>query len=156
MVKAYSDENWNATRIDFAVAWTGNSQNNTVTEIRANSFSLWTTFAFRVGRHAQFLAGPNFHWFENGDPEAKKIETSFPGRFYLGSNSLKGFIEYELKVGKLQNDTKQNVGTFNSGFEFRIMNDFWITYTAGIRDFTDDESKFLTDLKIHYAFAKKK
>jgi hypothetical protein len=156
MIKAYSEENWNATRIDFAAAWTGKSKNNTVTEISANSFSLWMTFAFRIGRHGQFLAGPNFHWFENDDLEAKKIETSFPGRFYLGSNSLKGFIEYELKIGKLQNDTKQNVATFNSGFEFRMKDDFWITYTAGIRDFTDDESKFVTDLKIHYAFAKKK
>ncbi|HTJ50917.1 MAG TPA: hypothetical protein VL443_15750 [Cyclobacteriaceae bacterium] len=153
MVKKYSQDNWNATRIDIALAWTGETIDSLAENLHASSFAFWTTLAFRLGSHGQFIVGPNFHWFKTGDVEGKKIETSIPTRFYIGSNNIKGFIEYELKIVKLQNDEDQNSGTFNSGFEFRVKNDFWITYSAGIKNFFDSDSKFVTNLKVNYALS---
>lgn len=144
--KFENNSQWNAERLDIAIAAVCASPDSLAKNLKFDAFCAWITYAMPIGEKGQFLLGANagsnmlndnFYW-----------NVSVPVRIYIGSNDLKGLAEIQYLYKQQYNDNKLFA---RLGCEYRLHGNIWLNFTAGIqRNFTDNSSDLVSDFKIIY------
>jgi len=157
-VSAFNAENWNGSRLDFAVAWVGASPDSLIKNVHSDNFLIWATAAIKPGKnndHGQLLIGVNFQRPRTLIGESKANST-FTGnvRYYEGNKNFRGFLEFQYSA---ERQTKIEKGLLNLGAELRVRNEFWIAFSAGVDDVFQEGvgSSFVSSVDIRYAYNRK-
>lgn len=130
----FKEQNWNATKVDFAVAFVGRSEDQFASGLKFNKFSSWLTIASKCQDWGQWLNGINYSYAENifSEKEKKNIafsQFSYSSRLFVGSNELKGFVEGQYMYNGFD---KSNNGFLNLGGEYALGNSgIWLHCYAG-------------------------
>jgi hypothetical protein len=157
-VTAFNAENWNGTRLDFAVAWVGASPDSLVKNVHSDNFLVWVTAAIKPGKnndHGQLLIGLNFQRPRTleGESEANSTLTGNL-RYYEGNKNFRGFLEFQYSS---ERQTKIDKGLLSLGAELRVRNEFWIVFSAGVDDVFREGagSSLVSSVDIRYAYNRK-
>jgi hypothetical protein len=138
----YKRDNWNASKLDLALAVLLNSPDSLLKNVYYKKSSFWLTGSIKPGaqnRNSQILVGINiFHEQKLKEAldtmEFNKINFSIPARVYLGSNKYKGFAEFQYSfqtflypgTWSLQSNTLLSFGT-----EINIKDGIWLLINGG-------------------------
>ena len=151
-IEEYKEENWNASRLDLAIAWVGQSSNEQLSSAQFSSFSFWLTWAIRAHKNGQLLLGTNFI-----RPRAINDEkmTKWSGnlRYYVGTQAFRGFLETQYKIEK--NLPVEETLLLNLGAELRIGSQFWLSVSGGLNNYlaeTESFNKLVSSIEIKYGF----
>jgi hypothetical protein len=148
----YKKENWNATKLDIALAILGTSADSLFDNLKFNRADLWITWAQKIGKKAQLLLGLNAQSVNNlTDTSNSASNSSFsnisiPARFLMGTNRVKGFVEAQYSyLGEL----KHNKFFFSLGAEVNIIDGVWVNLTGGFDENTSLKiSKFIANFNL--------
>lgn len=165
--------NWNATRLDLALALKGVSTTKSLAGLTNPSFHVWLTKAVKVKNWGQLLLGAHGdYWFNGYDPELSFNDTSgsnfsLSSRFYVGElnrfpstgllhlENVKGFIEYEFERNWDYSIQKDLV---NIGLEFGVSETLWFNVSGGVEgvlfDYPDFTSRLVGSLDFKWGFLK--
>jgi hypothetical protein len=151
----YKEKEWNASRVDFAIALVGASSDSLAKNTKFDSFNFWMTSSIKSGKSGQFLIGGHVKVLSDVDIEGNKNEDimyTLNARYYLGTKEFRGFAEFQLK-----DEDANTSGLYNMGAEFRATNKFWIVFNAGIEDIYGDgnKSRFKASVNLKYSFNQK-
>jgi hypothetical protein len=130
----YKNKNWNAGKLDIAVAFVGRSSDQFTSNLKFDKISSWVTGSIRCKDWGQWLHGINYSYADNvfSDKEKKTIsfsQFSYTTRLFVGSNNLKGFIEGQYLYNGFD---ESNNGFLNIGGEFALgQSGIWIHCYAG-------------------------
>jgi len=132
------NKNWNARRLDVALAWLATSPDSLANNLQSNRWAGWVTYSEPVGKHGQLLIGFNYTHhladtlvIENGIARAISQFTSIaiPLRMYLGNNRLKGFSELQYQYHSIHNT---QAPLLNLGAEANPFKGIWIEFNVGV------------------------
>lgn len=154
-IEKYKKDNWNASRLDIAMAWVGQSKDSLLSKAQFSSFSLWLTGALRVHKGGQLLIGFKSSLPRSEKKDSTKFNFTFNLRYYLGTQDFRGFLEAQYQYKKF--DVNEKVLLLNLGAEFRLNNNFWIVVSGGIDNYLKVDNpfnKFVTSLDLRYGFNK--
>lgn len=145
--KQYKNNNWNAEKLDFAVAYVGKSPDSLLSNVSFRNFSLWGTYAIPIKKFAQILLGVNYQL--NNLQDKNYSSFSFSNRNYFGSNRIKVFFEEQIESNKYLGE-KINL-LLNFGAEVNLKNGFWIDLNAGVvKNYNNSSSDFISQLRFRY------
>lgn len=143
----FKEDNWNAEKLDFAFALTGDSPDSLVSNIGYNSFSLWGTYARPIFKNGQLLLGLNYRNIILGSVRTNLISIS--SRCYFGSNRLKVMAEGQYEYDSFEGFNRVLA---NSGAEYNIKNGVWLDLTVGLQwNLTDNSSDLVTRFRFRYS-----
>jgi hypothetical protein len=137
---------WNARRLDLACAVVGASSDSIAKNLLFDSFQAWITYACPMGDYGQFLLGGN----AGCRMQSNKVfwNVSIPARVYIGSNDLKGLVEFQYQY-KQQFSINSYVARL--GCEYRLYDNIWLNFSAGVdKNMTNNTSCLVSDFKIVY------
>ena len=148
----YKKENWNATKLDIAIAILGTSADSLFKNLKFNRADLWVTWAQKIGKKSQFLLGLNAQSARNLADTTKDSKNSnysnisIPARYLIGTNRVKGFAEAQYSyLGEL----KQHKFFFSLGVELNIVDGVWLNLSGGFDENTSlDISKFIANFNL--------
>ena len=132
------NKNWNARRLDVAVAWLATSPDSLTNNLRSSRWAGWITYSEPLGKHGQLLIGLNLTYHlldtlvvENGVLRTVDQFTSvaIPLRLYLGNNRLKGFAEFQYQYHSIQNT---RAPLLNLGTEVNPLKGIWMEFNVGV------------------------
>ncbi len=151
-IETFKEENWNASRLDFAIAWVGQSGNDELKGTRFSSFNLWLTWAIRAHKNGQLLLGT---YYSRPKSIEDKVMTrwSANARYYIGTQAFRGFLEGQFKFEDHQEVEKSLL--VNIGTELRIGSRFWVNLSGGLDNYlaeSDPFSKLVSSIEIKYGF----
>ncbi len=147
----YLEKNWNAEKLDFAVAWVGQSADSLLKNVRYSAFNTWLTWSLPAFKEkGQFLLGG---YYRNYLSEGKSLHSaSLSSRLYIGSNRFKGFAEAQ---GQYVSLTESASFWMSLGAELNVYNGIWIDFNAGlIKDFKANTSRFTNQFTFRYTLPK--
>ncbi|MGC3945740.1 MAG: hypothetical protein QM762_14665 [Chryseolinea sp.] len=136
----YKKVNWNAKKLDVALAILYSSPDSLVKNIRFNRADFWLAGALRTGRNSQFMYGLNARTFKdlkNGSEQGSEktyFNISVPARYLIGTNRLKGFGELQYSFDNLEERTRFLI---NLGSEINVVDGLWINFYGGLDYDTD-------------------
>jgi hypothetical protein len=149
---AYKKEQWNAKKLDVAIALLYSSPDSLVENIRFNRADLWLSGALPTGPYSQFMYGLNARTFRDlkDGSEATRDKSYFnisiPARYLIGTNRLKGFAELQYSYDNLEESSRFLV---NLGSEINVVDGLWINLYGGLDyDSTAGDSSFVTNFNI--------
>ncbi len=149
LIERYEENNWNAKKLDLAVAIKGTSIDSLADNVEFKQVAAWLTYSNGINNWGQWLFGINYNY---DDLINENNKLSFNARLYAGKNRIKGFIE-----GQYQIESFEDVNSFllNSGFELNVIGSLWADINFGIESIDSniaDGSDFLSDFNIRYRF----
>jgi hypothetical protein len=155
----FKESMWNANRFDLAVAWVGESKDTLIKNSQFSSFNLWMTYAVAIGQGSQLLFGTNLVLprTEKNDSISNNFAITANIRYYLGTSSVRGFIESQYKYQNYS--SLQRSLLFNLGGEFRLGQQFWVVANAGVNNYLglkSPVSALVSSLNLRYGFNKSK
>jgi len=152
MIDNYVKDHWNARKWDLAVAFTGQSGDALIRNIRYSSFSAWTTYALPTFKQSgQLLVGLHWQNYRSLD-DTLQNNISLNLRHYYGANRLKFFVEGQYQY--LQ-ETEASTALANFGGELNIRGGLWIDFHAGLqKDFSNNRSSFVSQFSFRYTIPK--
>ena len=128
----YKKKYWNSEKFDVAIALVTRSPDQFAANLKFNKLSVWATYALPCNDWGQLLIGGNFSKASTySDKEKKSIDfnqKSLSGRLYVGSNNLKGFVEYQNMYNGVD---KSKNNFFTLGGETTILNGIWLHFYGG-------------------------
>lgn len=141
---------WNATRLDWALAWTAASKDSTAQGATFHAFDVWVTGSFRLGKWGQWLIGINgtaphsdsgFFYNLNGIT-----------RLYAGLNKVKGIFEFQYSFAHTSIDSKSD--QFQGGIEVKLSKSLWAVALAGYQSKISGNfySQLISSLNLKYGF----
>lgn len=154
----YRKANWNANKLDLALAVLGSSKDSLLGSARFSRVDLWGTFALRSGANAQTLFGVNVGYGSvdsllKVNNDKKYLHVAIPVRYLVGTNRIKGFCEAQYEY--LQQNKSSN-GLFNLGAEVNPLDGLWLNFYGGINfNASAGTSYFRTNLDIKITLPEK-
>lgn len=151
-IAAYKEENWNASRFDFATAWVGESGSNELAASQFSSTKVWLTWAIRAHKNGQLLVSTQYAHPRMVD-NVRMTKWSSNLRYYAGTQAFRGFLETQYKVEKHTPIEKSIL--VNVGAELRIGSRFWITASGGLNNYLSEAepvNKLLSSIDLKYGF----
>lgn len=151
-IAKYKAENWNASRLDFAMAYVAQSNDDLISNAQFSSFSTWLTGALRVHRGGQLLVGANVV-LPRSVNDSSRVNFSGNLRYYVGTQHFRGFLESQYKFEKYEPVEKTVL--INLGTEFRIGNRFWVVASVGLNNYLtekDPVNKLISSIDLRYGF----
>ncbi|SHM73757.1 hypothetical protein SAMN05444266_110170 [Chitinophaga jiangningensis] len=154
--KDYKRENWNADKLDFALAVMGASRDSMIGNIRFAQVGFWSTYALRTGKNGQTLFGVNAGI--STDTVLKKDATNYfnisvPVRYVMGTNRVKGFGEFQYQY---RGRYAEHHSFLNLGAEFNPVDGLWLNFYGGVdHNFTAGKGSFVTNLDIKITLPEK-
>lgn len=148
----YKKEQWNAKKLDVALALLYSSPDSLVKNIRFNRVDFWLSGALCTGRYSQFMYGLNARTFRDlkdgsiATRDKSYFNISIPARYLIGTNRLKGFGEVQYSYDNLEESSRFLV---NLGSEINVVDGLWINLYGGLDyDSTAGDSRFVTNFNI--------
>jgi hypothetical protein len=135
----YRRDNWNATKLDVAVAILSTSSDSLLKNIQFNRADVWITAGLKVGKSGQLLLGANAQTVTNladtgkTSPNRNYSNISIPVRYLLGTNRIKGFVEAQYSY---RGEFEHHKFLFNLGAEFNIVDGVWANLSGGFDENT--------------------
>lgn len=150
-IQDFKKNNWNASRLDLALAIVGASSDSLAENTEYESFQVWLTQAVRICKIGQLLLGGSMNASEDGT-----TDFTFNGRLYFGNSDVRAYGEYQYKRDESAFATI-NSSLLNLGGEFRVGKKIWIDFYGGVQNFKGDAdaSRFKTSLSVKYALNEK-
>lgn len=154
--KAYKQENWNADKLDIALAIMGASRDSLLGNIRFAQAGWWSTYALRTGKNGQTLIGINAGIA--ADTALKKnaahyFSISVPVRYVFGTNRVKGFGECQYQY---RGRYAEHHSFVNLGAEFNPVDGLWLNVYGGVdHNYTAGKGSFVTNLDIKITLPEK-
>jgi hypothetical protein len=157
-IKKFNQDNWNAGRMDAAVAWLGASSDSLVKNLHYKSWQGWVTFATRPSvnnHHTQFLFGLIGSLDKKINDSLRTANWALNFRWYEGTKDLHAYLEFQAKSDSINHNPTNTL--INLGAEIRIVQNFWIVFSGGVDHVfnSDFEKRFISSLSLKYAFNKK-
>jgi len=144
----YKKENWNATKLDLAVAVLSHSPDSLVKNIEFKKAEIWLTASLKTGKHSQLLLGINGQTFRDlpGYMEDKRYYNfSIPARYLLGTNRAKAFAEAQYSYSSID----KSKFMLNLGTELNVIDGLWINAYGGLDyNLTDETGTWITNFNI--------
>lgn len=160
IMKEFQKQYWNASRLDFGMAWVGESTDSSFSQTQFSSLNLWTTYGLRLKEKGQLLIGGSARL---PNTTSQKIATQgdtpfdFTGnlRLLIGNDKFRFFGETQLRhlnYGKTKNGVLLNLGT-----EVRFSDRFWLVAFGGVENLKDRTSgnwfnRLVSSLDLRYGF----
>lgn len=154
----YKRKNWNAQKLDVALAWAGRSPDSLVGNLSFHRFTAWATLAQPVGQWGQLLIGLNYdqsrNIVETREEDLRRYNLST--RLYAGTNRFKGYLEgqYALLDRRLNGggpNLQSNNLYVHLGGEYGILDGVWVQGYAGFqRNNSDGSSAFTGHLDLRF------
>lgn len=149
IIEEFEENQWNASRLDIAVAYSLLSADTTGESLRSEGLWFWATWASRPSRdntHSQFLLGLTANFFNNDLlPSAGAFDDNnaitLNGRWYEGRNDFKGFLEYQFKHHM---GLDQTMDLLNLGAEIKLKDQYWLVLSGGLQNSLIDADNFGT------------
>jgi hypothetical protein len=151
----HKSENWNASRLDIAIAYVAQSKDDLVSNAQFSSFSAWVTWALRAHKGGQLLIGTNLV-LPRSVNDSSRVNVSTNLRYYVGTQFFRGFLEGQYKFQ--QYEPVERTLLLNLGAEFRLGSRFWVVASVGINNYltdTDPFRKLVSSLDLRYGFNKR-
>jgi hypothetical protein len=139
----YKRDNWNASKLDIAIAVLMNSPDSLLSNAYYKRSSFWLAGAIKPGaknRNAQILLGLNINHEQKvresiDTTRFHKISFALPARVYVGSNRYKGFVEFQYGFETFLMDdnswTVQSNTLINGGAEINVSDGIWAMLSVG-------------------------
>ncbi|MEV4886088.1 hypothetical protein MRBLMN1_004645 [Chitinophaga ginsengisegetis] len=153
LIEKFKSEHWNATRLDGAIAWVGQSRDSLIKNTGFASFNTWLTWALGIGKSSQLLLGGSFSLPRSEFKDSTFINATVNVRYYLGTSGFRGFAETQFKYQNYDNLERSLL--FNFGTEFRVAKSIWIVAEAGIDNYLKEKdpfSAFIASINLRYGF----
>ena len=145
--KNWSEEQWNANIVEWAIAFSGDSRDSLAEDLKFNKVSAWLSGALKVGSWGQLVMGLNAYYQKLVNQNKYKSNLSAAARFYAGMNKLKIYMHLQA-IGQ---ESRQPVWVFHSGMEVKLQKGLWADLYGGIQYGEEaDNGKFITDFKLKY------
>lgn len=156
------ENSWVSQRFDFALSWVGQSPDSLIKNASFSSFHVWATYATKLEKldksgKSQLLVGSSMRFNRTDNPtnDDKIINDNvFTGnvRFYRGTPSFRGFLEYQYKY---EQKKANKIGLINLGAELSIQKKFWVSLSGGIENLygKDPFSQFVSSIDLRYGFS---
>ena len=149
----YKKENWNANKLDFALAVLTSSPDSIAKNIRYNKTSLWLTGGIKIKNHSQILIGVYAQSYQNlldKDNSTKDkfyYDIAIPARYLVGTNRIKGFLESQYKYA---GNIESNQFLVNLGAELNLTDGLWINMYGGLNFDSKNSSNLITNFSLKY------
>jgi len=145
--KRWEKRYWNASVTDLAAAVSGQAEDSTGKGLKTDQLAFWGTVAKRVGSAGQLLLGLRLGLMRNPVTETTfHPSVDVAARFYMGTNSSKGFLE-------LQQSWKQEgrpTSLLNGGLEVTLTGSVSAMLSAGIqRPGNGQSTQIITTFKLN-------
>jgi hypothetical protein len=157
LITEYKNKNWNAARLDAAIAWVGESKDSVVSNSRFSSFNVWITSALKLGQKGQLLIGSNLRLPNSAVDSFQHTPINFVGsvRLLMGNSDFRFFGESQwesINYGFVKNTILLNIGG-----ELRISDKFWIVANSGVENLKSRETekwfnRIVANMDIRYGF----
>ena len=143
----YADnKQWNAERLDVAVAMVFASSDSLMKNMRFDALRAWLTYAVPVTDYGQFVTAVNVGC--NAVNRQMNWSVSIPARMYYGTNDIKGLAEAQLYFNQIPSE---NYLRFNLGCEYRLRDSIWLNFTVGFKnDLLLNTTALVSEFKIMY------
>lgn len=132
LIAGKADQRWNNNAFDVALGARLAAKDSLGSDLRANDFVGWLTYARGFGAWGQWLFGLQAGSARDTTDNTFAFTGSASSRFYIGVNQYKAFLE-------LQAASEGTGETFliNGGGEARLRNGMWVEFGGGTEyDFT--------------------
>lgn len=157
LIANYQKQNWNAGRLDAALAWVGESTDSSFSNTRFSSFNVWVTGALKIGKKGQLLIGTNIKLPNHDADSTQKTPLNFTAslRLLIGNSNFRFFGETQWQ--KINYGIIKNSVLLNIGGELRISNKFWVVASSGIENLKDKNktklyNRIVSNLDLRYGF----
>ena len=157
LIADYKKQNWNADRLDAALAWVEESKDSSLSKTRFSSFNAWVTGALKIGKKGQLLIGANIKLPNHDADSTQNTPISFTAslRLLIGNSNFRFFGETQwqkINYGNILNSVLLNVGS-----ELRISNKFWVVASSGIENLKEKANsklynRIVSGLDLRYGF----
>jgi len=148
----YKKENWNADKLDIAIAILSTSADSLFKNIRFNCADLWLAWSIKSGKNSLLMLGLNAKIDKNLADTANDSESSsysnisIPARFLIGTNRVKGFAEAQYSY---EGEFNYHKFFFHLGVEVNIVDGVWLNLTGGFDENTSlNISKFIANFNL--------
>ncbi len=153
---AYKKQNWNATKLDIALAIMGAAKDSMVGNIKFAQVAFWGTYALKTGDNGQTLIGLNAGIGKDTislTNDNNYFRLSVPVRYLIGTNRVKGFCELQYQyLGQY----KTHNGLLNFGAELNPLDGVWLNFYGGVNyNTTAGNTTFVTSLNIKVTLPEK-
>lgn len=151
VVEQFKKQNWNASRIDLATAILFNSPDSLLGNAKFNKFLFWLSAALKMSTNSQLLLGIHNNFYTTNNKTYNTFV--FNARYYLGKNTLKGFLEAQYKESQLATNTTNKILYSALGLELAIKDGIWLHFATGIEnllDKTEAKSQFRTNMNLYF------
>lgn len=151
----YKKDNWNASKIEFAYAIVGQSNDNQISNAAVNKHSAWLVYAIKPGKRntwSQLLLGINSSLIKDTNLKFYN-EFNTNARFYVGSNKVKGFVESQYRnhdSAAIRTETLYA----QLGIELAVYKSIWLHFGTGVENALDGKTKsqLMGNLNLSFAF----
>lgn len=127
VIETFEARYWNATRFDYAVAFSAISPDSSAKGAEFYAFDVWATQSFRLNNWGQLLLGINARIPESDSSNWYNFAVTT--RFYAGKNKVKGIVE--LQYQNVKNITMSENLLFSCGAEFKLSSSLWVVAMTG-------------------------
>jgi hypothetical protein len=135
MRRALQEQLWNAEILDIGLAASGSSPDSLAQNAFSSGYALWATYAGPIGGSGQYMIGLNALSQRSSVLDTfRTVNFSLGGRLYVGSNALKGFIDFTGTgaVGLKGGDAPAGLtGSAQIGAEVRLLDGIWLDLNLG-------------------------
>jgi hypothetical protein len=128
IIEQRQEETWNETRLEAALAFSGQSADESEGGLRSHAGRAWIAYGHRLGAHAQWLLGGRLSSARDTAGDFRTAAAAST-RLYVGTQDYKGFVEAQAGY---EEDQQYAPWFFNSGGEARVSNSVWAQLSAGV------------------------
>lgn len=139
-IKQRQEETWNKRRLELALGFSGQSNDESGGGLRSQAGQVWIAFGQPLGAHAQWLLGGRFSSTRDttGDIRTGAAAST---RLYVGTQDYKGFVEVQAGY---EQDQQYTPWFLNSGGEVRVTNSVWAQLSSGVEQAAETRRGRLT------------
>ncbi len=141
--KAWADSTWNSRVLEVAAGMSARAADSLGHDLSTRAFAAWATFGTGFGTWGQLLVGGQLSSTRDSVTRDFHALGSLGGRFIIGTNAYKGFVEAQQTW-----QTGYNPWLLNAGGEARLIKGAWVSFGAGLKS----QAGGKTDLVTNFAF----
>jgi len=137
--KRWQSEHWNASRLEFALAFSGRCLNSELGNGKFLGSGFWGTLGVALGRWGQVLALLQYEYRNNLPGQLESNDLTYGGRLVAGTPRINLFGELLgtnsfLKEGSRPTGASEHAsGSWSLGVEYRLANGLWLATGLGAK-----------------------
>lgn len=151
----YQEQMWNGEILDIGLAVRGDSPDSLAKNSFLSGYGFWTTYAHPLfGQSGQILIGVNAASTRAAVSDSFMLASiSLGARLYIGTNALKGFVDYTgTGAIALKGESAGGLtGSLQAGVEMRVIDGLWLDGSLGYRHVPGSPAIFTHTINLRLA-----